>query len=163
MLTRLAALGFRNRGVFTSVNSSGTDTFGIIRLTQMPAVLLEVAFINNPQDMARLDVNTAARAIAEGIRQSYPISGGGGTGTGNFPPYPGVVLREGLRGESVRQAQQCINRFSAGENAIGRLGEDGIFGPRTRCVVMTFQCLNGLNPDGLIGPATWAALARQCG
>jgi murein L,D-transpeptidase YcbB/YkuD len=158
MLTRLAALGFRNRGVFTSVNASGTDTFGILRLTNMPTVLLEVAFINNPQDMQRLNVQTAAQAIAEGIRQVYPLAGGG-----NFPPYPGIVLRQGMNGPSVRQVQQCINRVSARETALGTLTEDGIFGPRTRCVVMTYQCLRGLNPDGLVGPITWAALARDCG
>ncbi|MCL1843691.1 MAG: N-acetylmuramoyl-L-alanine amidase [Defluviitaleaceae bacterium] len=70
ILARLAALGFRNRGIFTSANASGHDTFGILRLTNMPAVLLEVAFINNPQDMARLNVNNVAMAIAEGIRHT---------------------------------------------------------------------------------------------
>ena len=163
ILTRLAALGFRNRGVFTSINASGQDTFGILRLTNMPAVLLEVAFINNPQDMSRLNVNTAAMAIAEGIRQMYPLSGGGGNTGGSFPPFPGVTMRQGSQGESVRQIQRCINRISAREAALGRLTEDGNFGPRTRCVVMTFQCLQGLNPDGLVGPITWAALTRECG
>lgn len=129
ILSRLAALGFRNRGVFTSVNASGTDTFGILRLTQMPAVLLEVAFINNPQDMARLEVNSVARAVAEGVRQIFPLSGGG-SGTG-MPAYPGTAIRVGARGESVTQIQRCLNRVAANNPSIGRLAEDGIFGPLT--------------------------------
>ncbi|MCL1884695.1 MAG: N-acetylmuramoyl-L-alanine amidase [Defluviitaleaceae bacterium] len=68
MLVRLEKLGFRNRGIFTSVSEEGYDTFGILRLTEMPAVLLEVAFINNPSDMARMDIKSVAKAIAEGIR-----------------------------------------------------------------------------------------------
>ncbi|MCL2387863.1 MAG: N-acetylmuramoyl-L-alanine amidase, partial [Defluviitaleaceae bacterium] len=164
MLTRLAALGFRNRGVFTSVNSSGTDTFGILRLTQMPTSLLEVAFINNPQDMARLDINTASMAIAEGIRQAYPLGGGGsgGGGTGGLPAYPGTAMRVGSRGESVQQFQRCLNRIAANHPSITRLTEDGIFGPMTQASVMAFQRIFGLNPDGVVGPLTWAAISREC-
>ncbi|MCL2355873.1 MAG: N-acetylmuramoyl-L-alanine amidase [Defluviitaleaceae bacterium] len=163
MLTRLAALGFRNRGVFTSVNANGQDTFGILRLTQMPAVLLEVAFLNNPQDMARFNVNTVSNAIAESIRQAFPLSGGGGGGGSvTMPAYPGIVLRQGMRGESVRQFQRCLNRVATREIALGQLVEDGSFGPATFCAVTTFQRLQRLNPDGAVGPLTWAALTREC-
>ena len=72
ILQRLVALGFRNRGVKTMVNASGQDALGIIRLTNMPAVLVECAFINNPEDMARFDANRVAMAIAEGVRQVFP-------------------------------------------------------------------------------------------
>jgi N-acetylmuramoyl-L-alanine amidase len=157
ILTRLAALGFRNRGVFTSINANNQDTFGILRLTNMPAVLLEVAFINNPQDMARYNVNTAASAIAEGIRQMFPLTGGG-----IMPPYPGTAIRVNTRGESVRQIQRCLNRVSTREKALGILNEDGVFGPITLCAVTTFQRLFDLAPDGVVGPLTWAALTRQC-
>jgi len=34
---------------------------------------------------------------------------------------------------------------------------DGIFGKLTRSSVMAFQADNGLVPDGMVGPATWAA------
>ncbi len=38
-------------------------------------------------------------------------------------------------------------------------GIDGIFGPRTRHAVTAFQAAHRLQPDGIAGPRTWAALA----
>ena len=38
-------------------------------------------------------------------------------------------------------------------------GIDGIFGANTKNAVITFQRENGLDPDGIIGPLTWARLA----
>ncbi|MCL2399103.1 MAG: N-acetylmuramoyl-L-alanine amidase [Defluviitaleaceae bacterium] len=156
ILRRLVALGFRDRGVKTMVNTNGQDTFGIIRRTNMPAVLVEVAFINNPEDMARLDVGRVSLAIAEGIREAFPISSGG------LPPYPGTALRIGARGESVRQIQRCLNNISARQPSIQRLVEDGNFGPRTLDAITTFQRIFGLIPDGIVGPLTWAAISREC-
>lgn len=158
ILRRLADLGFVNRGVKTSVNASGQDTFGILRLTNMPAVLLECAFINNPDDMARFDVDNVARAVAEGVREVFPISGGGGGGGGGgLPSYPGSPLRVGVRGESVRQVQVCLNKvINAG------LATDGIFGPLTLQAVTNFQRRFGLATDGVIGPITWRRIAEEC-
>jgi len=159
ILNRIVALGFANRGVKTQVNAQGQDAFGIIRQANMPAVLVECAFINNPADMARLDINTMARAIAEGIRDVFPISG---SGTGGMPPYPGTAIRQGERSENVRQIQSCLNRVSVRHPSIQRLAEDGVFGPRTLDAVMTFQRIMGLTPDGVIGPLTWGRLAQEC-
>lgn len=38
---------------------------------------------------------------------------------------------------------------------------DGIFGPKTRTAVTAFQLKNGLVPDGIAGPLTMAAIAKQ--
>ncbi|MCL2217926.1 MAG: N-acetylmuramoyl-L-alanine amidase, partial [Defluviitaleaceae bacterium] len=89
ILQRISWLGFVNRGVKTQTNATGQDAFGILRLTNMPAVLLELAFINNPQDMARFNVGEMAWAVAAGIRDVIPVSGSGG----GLPPYPGTALR----------------------------------------------------------------------
>ena len=160
ILRRLAALGYVNRGVKTQVNANGQDAFGIIRITNMPAVLLELAFINNPADMARFNVAQMARAVAEAVREVFPISGGG-TGNG-LPVYPGWLIRIGQTGESVRQIQACLNRVGRRQAFIPQLAEDGIFGPRTQDAVMIFQRLYGLNPDGIVGPLTWARLSQEC-
>jgi len=59
-----------------------------------------------------------------------------------MPPYPGYLMRVGVRGENVRQVQSCLNRVqSAG------LATDGIFGPLTENAVRNFQRANGLNAE----------------
>ena len=167
ILQRLAALGFKNRGIKTMVNAEGQDMLGIIRLTNMPAVLLESAFINNPQDMARFDVGRVAMAVAEGIREAIPLNGGGTGGGGgeptnpSLPAYPGQLIRLGSKGESVRQVQSWLNRVAARQPSIRKLVEDGIFGPLTLEAVRTFQQLFNLTADGIVGPLTWARLAQE--
>jgi len=84
-------------------------------------------------------------------------------GTGTLPPFPGVFLRLGSVGESVRQVQRCLNNISARYPAIPRLAEDGIFGNGTLSAVVTFQRIFGLATDGVIGPVTWERIMRECG
>ena len=73
ILKNISDLGYTNRGIKTSVNASGKDAFGIIRQTLMSAVLLELAFINNKQDMERFNVDKMAMAVAMGIRDAVPL------------------------------------------------------------------------------------------
>ena len=157
ILRRIVALGFRDRGVKTQANAQGQDAFAIIRLANMPAVLVECAFINNPSDMSLLNTDTMGRAIAEGIREIFPVNSGGG-----MPAYPGTPIRVGDRSEHVRQIQACLNRAQERHQAIPRLTVDGVFGPRTQEAVITFQRIVGLNPDGVVGPLTWARLQQEC-
>lgn len=80
-----------------------------------------------------------------------PPTPGGGTG-GGTPAYPGRLLQMGSRGADVRTAQQrLLDRGWA-------VGVDGIFGPKTRAVVVAFQRRKHLAADGIVGPRTWAAL-----
>ena len=60
---RLEQVGFANQGVNTR------DDLVVLKQTKMPAVLVEVGFINTDEDNRLLDerFNETARAIAEGI------------------------------------------------------------------------------------------------
>jgi N-acetyl-anhydromuramyl-L-alanine amidase AmpD len=58
------------------------------------------------------------------------------------------TLRQGDRGGDVRDLQRML-----------KVTADGIFGPRTRNAVVTFQRANQLLPDGTVGRQTWAALS----
>jgi len=74
------------------------------------------------------------------------------------PPYPGYLLREGSRGESVRTLQMLLNNSRIQYSAVPIVAVDGIFGPATANAVRTFQRYAGLNVDGIVGPITWARL-----
>ena len=64
-------------------------------------------------------------------------------------PCPGIALRSGSSGGTVRLVQQKLN--SLGE----RLTADGKFGAATAAAVQRFQRRNGLTADGVIGAGTW--------
>lgn len=65
------------------------------------------------------------------------------------------VLRRGHRGEDVRAAQILL--IGRGCD-LGKWGADGDFGSATYEGAVLFQALMGLEPDGEIGPLTWAKL-----
>ena len=68
------------------------------------------------------------------------------------PARPGApagrpTLRRGATGDLVKQVQAKLNVDVVGN-----------FGPKTEAAVRAFQREHNLTPDGIIGPATWAAL-----
>jgi peptidoglycan hydrolase-like protein with peptidoglycan-binding domain len=83
-------------------------------------------------------------------------------GVSAVPPAPMAdgVLREGERGPEVTRLQQRLNALGF-RDAEGRaLGVDGQFGTRTEQALIAFQRARGLEPDGLAGPRTLAALEQ---
>ena len=64
-------------------------------------------------------------------------------------PYPGIVLRQGSSGGTVRLVQQKLNAL--GE----KLSTDGKYGASTAAAVERYQRRNGLTADGTVGKATW--------
>lgn len=70
------------------------------------------------------------------------------------------ALRLGSRGSDVARVQNALNaRMLPPNNTItrppkARLTEDGIFGPNTQAMVIEFQRLNTVSPDGIVGPVT---------
>lgn len=66
-----------------------------------------------------------------------------------------VLLRLNDNGPRVVELQNLLNqRINAG------LPLTGIFGPLTHRAVIQFQTSVGLNPDGIVGSDTWAALTN---
>lgn len=76
------------------------------------------------------------------------------------PAYPGYVLQQGSSGESVRTMQTYINKLSGRVSSVPRVTVDGVFGSATKAAVLAAQRALGLTADGLVGPATWAALVK---
>ncbi len=63
------------------------------------------------------------------------------------------TISEGATGPTVRWAQYLLVRRTLSDKQI-----DGIFGPVTKSAVEQFQGYSHLAVDGIVGPATWAAL-----
>ena len=75
--------------------------------------------------------------------------------------YPGTPLRRGSSGPNVVVIQSSLNRIAQNYPAIPKLATvDGIYGSRTEASVRVFQEIFGLEPDGVVGKATWYALVR---
>jgi hypothetical protein len=69
------------------------------------------------------------------------------------PGFPDPTLREDDSGPEVEQLQRALN------HALGlRLAADGDYGPATTTAVREHQRRAGLNPDGIYGSASAAAL-----
>ena len=89
------------------------------------------------------------------LMEAYGRAFGGGADTN-----PGVTLRAGARGQDVRQMQRHLNTIASVYTGVGSASADGRFGDATAGQVRRFQRQFGLAADGVIGPATWAAITR---
>lgn len=61
-----------------------------------------------------------------------------------------TLYKIGSRGEAVKQIQKALHLIA-----------DGIYGRNTEQAVWQFQREHGLNPDGIVGPATLALLIPE--
>lgn len=66
------------------------------------------------------------------------------------------VLRLAMRGAAVKKLQQRLQVFGLFKGSV-----DGVFGSQTEIAVKAFQSRYRLNPDGIVGSATWQVLNRQ--
>jgi peptidoglycan hydrolase-like protein with peptidoglycan-binding domain len=60
-----------------------------------------------------------------------------------------------MRGSAVNGLQERLKAIGAFKGAI-----DGVFGSETQEAVKSAQRSFNLEPDGIVGPATWTALLR---
>ena len=71
---------------------------------------------------------------------------------GSATIYPGIPLKSGHRGSTVKLAQEQLQGLIPGLTA------DGKFGENTRRAVKAHQTLHNLAIDGVVGPTTWQTL-----
>lgn len=73
--------------------------------------------------------------------------------------YPGTPLRLGSAGPEVAVVQASLNRIAQNYPAIPKISRvTGVFGEETQRAVRKFQQIFNLNPDGVVGKATWYEL-----
>ena len=161
ILKRFEEIGQNSRGVKTKKNDSGQDYFGFIRMTKMPAAIVECGFLDNAADMKLFDTPAELKktgvAIAKGVLDTITQENNKNRSEAKsepkkgyakpYPVLPGVgYFVKGASGLQVKRLQKFLNWcIDAG------LEEDGILGDATVAAVKKFQRLYGLEVDGLFG------------
>ena len=79
---------------------------------------------------------------------------------GDAPIVTRPTIRRGSTGQYVKECQEDLIRIGYD---LGSYGADGKFGAKTEAAVRAFQAVHGLSVDGVVGPATWAALDKAVG
>ena len=152
MASALASkLGLTNRG-------HKEANFAVLRLSNMPAILIETAFINNANDASKLKTreNDFASAIANQIANTSIDNSNGGSSNGNTSAEYSrnlEVTSPLMYGKDIRAVQNKLN--SLGYNA-GTA--DGYYGNDTKNAVINLQNTFGITADGIVGPTTWKYL-----
>ena len=136
------------------INRKGkqTDSFYFLNYTHMPAVLVEVAFVNSKADsdiyLAEFENICVALAGVLVGEEDLPVAPPEGPATEAKPN-----LSKGDEGEWVVYLQQQLNS----DNRAG-LATDGDFGSATDTALRNYQASRRLDVDGICGPQTWEAL-----
>ena len=133
--------------------------FDSLRLTAMPAVLVEYGFMDSATDWPVIRQQEYSRKV--GAATMAAVAEAAGLNKKENSDDKEVcqvelrVLRRGSRGAAVRAMQRLL----IGEGiSCGPKGADGEFGGKTDAAVRAYQEKTGLPTDGICGAATWGKL-----
>lgn len=98
-------------------------------------------------------VNPATTSPTSGYTPVAPAPTPAPSPTARSVEFP--ILRVGMQGDAVIRLQERLKAIGVFSGAI-----DGSFGPETEAAVQAAQRNFNLEPDGIVGPATWEALLR---
>lgn len=123
-------LGQNSRGIKTRKNSKGKDYYAFIRKTKCPAVIGEIGFIDNKNDLQAFDEEHELKAYgvayAKGILKTLGIIENTQDETPNPTPQPPKPTKPSGYDEWVARLQNELNvQFNRG------LVVDGLRGPKT--------------------------------
>lgn len=164
----MSAIGQNTRGIKTKLDSNGNDYFGMIRMTDAPAVLVECAFIDNKTDIQI--INTEAKrkifgyAIADGVAKYLGVklsTSKPATSTSTTikieAPDIGGYLKEGDKSVAVYAYKQLLIALKAKKIISQGVDDNNIFGAGTTTATKQVQKAAGITVDGLAGAQTLKA------
>lgn len=160
------AIRQNTRGIKTRVDDDGTDYFGMIRMTDAPAVLVECAFIDNATDIQI--INTEAKrkvfgyAIADGVAKylgvklptAKPVTPSKPTTVKIEAPNLSEYLKEGDRNLAVYAYKQLLALLKKKGIIAQGVDNNEIFGAGTKTATKQVQLAAGITTDALAGPQT---------
>lgn len=162
----MVKIGQNTRGIKTKLDTDGTDYFGMIRMTDAPAVLVECAFIDNANDIKI--INTEAKrkifgyAIADGVANylgvKLPSAPSKPTNTtqkniGGDEMTRGY-FKEGDKNEGVYAYKQLLISLKRAGVISQNVDDNNIFGSGTTEATKQVQRAVGIEVDGLAGART---------
>ena len=128
----------------------GEDTANAVRAFQRTFDLSQTGIVDKNTWYKISYIYVAVARLAE-------LDSEGSTfGIGTVPPN--IVLRQGSTGGEVILLQYILDYIAQFYPVIGPPVMDGVFGPGTAASVRDFQRMMNMTQDGVVGPATWAAL-----
>lgn len=166
-------IGQNTRGIKTKLDTDGTDYFGMIRMTDAPAVLVECAFIDSSDVQI---INTDAKrkifgyAIADGVAKYLGVKMP--TAKPTTPSKPTTTIKidapsdvggndmtrgyfqVGDRNEGVYAYKQLLIMLKKKGIISQGVDNNNIFGAGTRTATMQVQRAAGITVDGLAGAQT---------
>lgn len=143
----ISSLGFNNRGV-----KAGSGLY-VIRNTKAKSMLIEVCFVDT--DDADHYLSIGHEAIAKAIAQALLGHVVNDTSVNTKPQENYLQRAASFVGSRCRELQEKLIKLGYD---CGGYGADGQFGQGTYNSLVKFQRDNGLDADGLAGPATFAKL-----
>jgi peptidoglycan hydrolase-like protein with peptidoglycan-binding domain len=141
----------------SDLNWRGVAIFGLAVLT----VIVLISVIDD--EPAQLGVNTGGTAqdSGGGVTTTTRVPGAATTTTPEptattaLDPAGRATLQTGSSGPDVTLVQQRLTDLGYYSGPV-----DGSYGAGTATAVQAFQTAEGITPaDGVVGPATWTALA----
>ncbi len=161
-------IGQNTRGIKTKLDTDGTDYFGMIRIPEAPAVLVECAFIDNKADVQI--INTEARrkvfgyAIADGVANYLGVKLPTAKPTTPSKPTTAAVkieapnlkdyLEEGDESLAVYSYKQLLALLKKKGIIAQGVDNNEIFGAGTKTATKQVQKAAKIEVDGLAGPQT---------
>ena len=164
------AIRQNTRGIKTRVDDDGTDYFGMIRMTDAPAVLVECAFIDSSDIQI---INTEAKrkvfgyAIADGVAKYLGVK------LPNKPTTPTNTTTTNIKSQSIGGNDMTRGYFKEGDKNEGvyaykqllialkkakiitqGVDDNNIFGAGTATATKQVQKAAGITVDGLAGSQT---------
>jgi peptidoglycan hydrolase-like protein with peptidoglycan-binding domain len=102
-------------------------------------------------------VPSSIQTTASGLN-NFPSTSATNVPTAASPQSTAValpILRRGMRGPAVAQLQERLKSLGFLQGSV-----DGVFGATTHAAVQAAQQSFRVQPDGIVGAATWSALLR---
>ena len=126
----------------------------ILKLTAMPAVLLEYGFMDSETDAPVIVTEAYAKLVARATMDAIARVAGLKKKAAPAEAFTLIFrnLAEGSTGDTVRSLQQLLT--AKGYSCAA----DSLFGPKTKQAVVNYQKAQNLAADGIVGKDTLSSL-----